>query len=88
MDKREEIKRLDAIWRGNAGSYLDELHIGVEAMLRRQIANALSIAPEAVALCEGELSTAIEAARTAFTGAVFTRECELRRELRIEVDGE
>lgn len=66
-----DIHRLDMIRKGQYGSYMDDIADGVEAVIRRQIANALGIAPDVVVLDKTDLSAAVELAREAFSNSVF-----------------
>ena len=82
-----DIHRLDMIRKGQYGSYMDDIADGVEAVIRRQIANALGVAPDVVVLDKTDLSAVVELAREAFSNSVFDVVQAAKVAARQEVDG-
>ena len=72
-----EIDRLNSYTKGD-GPYHDELHVSIEALVRRQIANALRVPPEAIILDKRDMRDLVAAAHTAFDNAMSDRIAELR----------
>ena len=74
----DDLARLTSYTKGD-GPYHDEIHVSIEALIRRQVANALRVPPEAVTLDKGDLRDLIAAAHNAFDNAMADRCAELRK---------
>ena len=76
-----EAQRLASYTNGD-GPYHDEIAIAIEALMRRQIANALRIAPEVVALDTGDMKNLTATAQAAFGNAMYEQIEAIRSALR------